>query len=58
MADQLELAAQYGSPVGTLCPELDTRDADLERGAAELLTTALIGGSTRSPESGWEEPLR
>ena len=56
MADQLELAAHYGSPVGTLCPLLDKRDDDLERGAAELLTTALIGGSTRSPES--EEPLR
>jgi len=36
--DQRELAAQFGCPMGTLCFELDKRDADLERASAELLT--------------------
>src|SRR5579863_635051 len=29
MADERELAAQYGCPMGTLCSELDKRDDDL-----------------------------
>jgi AcrR family transcriptional regulator len=41
MADQRELAAQYGCPMGTLCSELDRRDDDLERAAAELLTLSV-----------------
>jgi TetR/AcrR family transcriptional repressor of nem operon len=41
MADQRELAAQYGCPMGTLCSELDKRDDDLERAAAELLTLSV-----------------
>jgi hypothetical protein len=41
MADQREVAAQYGCPMGTLCSELDKRDDDLERAAAELLTLSV-----------------
>ncbi len=41
MADQRELAAQYGCPMGTLCSELDKRDDDLEPAAAELLTLSV-----------------
>jgi AcrR family transcriptional regulator len=41
MADQRELAAQYGCPMGTLCSELDRRDDDLERAAAELLALSV-----------------
>jgi TetR/AcrR family transcriptional regulator, transcriptional repressor for nem operon len=40
-ADQAELAAQFGCPMGTLCSELDKRDDDLERAAAELLTLSV-----------------
>jgi TetR/AcrR family transcriptional repressor of nem operon len=41
LADQRELAAQFGCPMGTLCSELDKRDDDLERTAAELLTLSV-----------------
>jgi TetR/AcrR family transcriptional repressor of nem operon len=41
MADERELAAQYGCPMGTLCSELDKRDDDLEHAAAELLTLSV-----------------
>jgi TetR/AcrR family transcriptional repressor of nem operon len=41
MTDQRELAAQYGCPMGSLCSELDKRDDDLERSAAELLTLSV-----------------
>jgi TetR/AcrR family transcriptional regulator, transcriptional repressor for nem operon len=41
MADQRELAAQYGCPMGTLCSELDKRGDGLERAAAELLTLSV-----------------
>jgi TetR/AcrR family transcriptional regulator, transcriptional repressor for nem operon len=41
MADQRELAAHYGCPMGTLCSELDKRDDDLEHAAAELLTLSV-----------------
>jgi TetR/AcrR family transcriptional regulator, transcriptional repressor for nem operon len=41
MTDQRELAAQYGCPMGTLCSELDKRDDDVERAAAELLTLSV-----------------
>jgi TetR/AcrR family transcriptional regulator, transcriptional repressor for nem operon len=40
-ADQGELAAQFGCPMGTLCSELDKRDDDLERTAAELLALSV-----------------
>ena len=32
-ADQRQLAAQFGCPMGSLCSELDKRDDDLERAA-------------------------
>jgi len=38
LADQRELAVQFGCPMGSLCSELDKRDDDLERTAAELFT--------------------
>jgi TetR/AcrR family transcriptional repressor of nem operon len=41
LTGQEELAAQYGCPMGTLCSELDKRDDDLERAAAELLTISV-----------------
>jgi TetR/AcrR family transcriptional repressor of nem operon len=41
MTDQRELAATYGCPMGTLCSELDKRDDELERAAAELLTISV-----------------
>jgi TetR/AcrR family transcriptional repressor of nem operon len=41
MADQRELSAQYGCPMGTLCSELDKRDDELERAAAGLLTLSV-----------------
>jgi TetR/AcrR family transcriptional repressor of nem operon len=41
MADERELAAQYGCPMGTLCSELDKRHEDLEHAAAELLTLSV-----------------
>jgi TetR/AcrR family transcriptional repressor of nem operon len=40
-ADQQELAAQFGCPMGTLCSELDKRGDDLERAAAKLLTLSV-----------------
>jgi TetR/AcrR family transcriptional repressor of nem operon len=41
MADQRELAAHYGCPMGTLCSELDKRDGDFEHAAAELLALSV-----------------
>ncbi len=41
LADQRELAAQFGCPMGSLCSELDKRDDELERTAAELLTLSV-----------------
>lgn len=40
-ADQQEIAAQFGCPMGTLCSELDKRDNDLDRAAAELLALSV-----------------
>jgi TetR/AcrR family transcriptional repressor of nem operon len=40
-ADQQEVAAQFGCPMGTLCSELDKRDDALERSAAELLSFSV-----------------
>ncbi|MGO8862271.1 MAG: TetR/AcrR family transcriptional regulator [Acidimicrobiales bacterium] len=41
LADQRELTSQYGCPMGTLCSELDKRDDDLDRIAAELLSAPI-----------------
>ena len=41
LADQREVAAQFGCPMGTLCSELDKRHDDLEGAAAELLTLSV-----------------
>jgi hypothetical protein len=42
--------------MGTLCSELDKRDDDLERAAAELLTLLLIGPN--SSFGRWGEAMR
>jgi TetR/AcrR family transcriptional repressor of nem operon len=39
--DQRQLASQFGCPMGSLCSELDKRDADLERAAGELLALSV-----------------
>jgi TetR/AcrR family transcriptional regulator, transcriptional repressor for nem operon len=41
LADQRELTAQFGCPMGSLCSELDKRDDELERTAAELLMLSV-----------------
>ncbi len=41
LADQRELTALFGCPMGSLCSELDKRDDELERTAAELLTLSV-----------------
>jgi TetR/AcrR family transcriptional regulator, transcriptional repressor for nem operon len=40
-ADQREFAAEFGCPMGTLCSEIDKREGDLKRAAAELLTLSV-----------------
>jgi TetR/AcrR family transcriptional regulator, transcriptional repressor for nem operon len=37
LMDQRDVAARYGCPQGTLCSELDKRDDDIARAAAELM---------------------
>ncbi len=41
LADQRELAAQYGCPHGSLCSELDKRDDETRRSCAQLMTLPI-----------------